>query len=299
MQTLPPEALLRRLDLAVRRRMDGTALGEQRAFGVQGGMELDRIRPWAPGDDWRQLDAAATARTTVPHVRVPVAERRLTVWLGIDTSSSMAFGTRTFEKADLATAVGTVFGLVALRQAGRVGMMPLMDGTDPPMPPRAGRAALLDMVGKLSTPRDDAQSDLAAALDRLEVIVRERSTLVIVSDFRDQDTDRWQRPLTRLGGKHELICVEIRDPREYVLPNVGVVTFSDPESGKRYTLDTSSEKLRERFRSRAADHAERVSRVMVSAAADHMIVETGDDWLTQVMHQMEVRRRRPWVSQTR
>ncbi|MCC7078701.1 MAG: DUF58 domain-containing protein [Acidimicrobiia bacterium] len=299
MHTLPPETLLRRLDLAVRRRMEGTAAGEQRAFGVRGGMEIDRIRPWAPGDEWRHLDAAATARTAIPHVRVPVAERRLTLWLGIDTSSSMAFGTRTLEKADLATAVGTVFGLVALRQAARVGMMPLVDGTDRPMPPRTGRAGLLDMIERLAIERESARSDLGAALDRFDVVVRERATVVVVSDFRDLDTERWRRPLVRLGSRHELVCVEIRDPRELSLPDVGVVTFTDPESGRMFTLDTSNRKIRERFASRAAVHAERIAEAVMAAHADHMIVSTGDDWLTQLMHQMEARRRRRWASPTR
>lgn len=299
MHTLPPEALLRRLDLAVRRRMDGTAAGEQRAFGIRGGLELDRIRPWAPGDDWRHLDPAATARTAIPHIRVPVAERRLTLWVGIDTSSSMAFGTRTLEKADLASAVGTVFGLVALRQAARVGMMPLVDGSERPLAPRTGRAALLDMVERLGVLRENARSDLTAALERMEVAIRERSTVVVVSDFRDLSVETWRRPLARLGGRHELICVEIRDPREIELPDIGVVTFTDPESGRHFTLDTSSRKLRERFANRAEAHAGKVADAIRAARADHMLVSTGEDWLTQLMNQIEARRRRRWASPIR
>lgn len=298
MDKLPPEALLRRLDLAIRRRMDGRASGEHRAFGAQGGMELDRIRPWAPGDDWRHLDAAATARTGVPHIRVPVAERRLTLWLGIDTSSSMAFGTDRYEKCDIATWVAGVLGLVALRQASRVGVLPLVDGSDTPLPPRTGRPALLQMLEALQSPREDARSNLSAALNQFDTTIRERSTVVVVSDFRDSDVETWRSPLAKIGLRHELICIEIRDQREVELPDVGIATFRDPETGRIFTIDTSSRGFRERFRTRARAHANAVERAILSAGADHMVVATGPDWLERLMAQIHARRRRRWVSAT-
>ncbi|MBX7161034.1 MAG: DUF58 domain-containing protein, partial [Acidimicrobiia bacterium] len=145
MPKLPPETLLHRLDLAIRQRVHGDVGGDTKAFGVSGGMEVDRVRPWTPGDDWRFLDAAATARTGTPHVRVPVAERRFTLWLAFDVSSSMAFGTQQWEKGELAVSVAAALGLLALRQSGKVGAIAL-GGDSLPVPPRPGRPALLSLL---------------------------------------------------------------------------------------------------------------------------------------------------------
>jgi uncharacterized protein (DUF58 family) len=296
---LPPDELLRRLDLAVSRRMSGMASGDAPAIGTQGGMELERIRAWTPGDDWRMLDAAATARTGTPHVKVPVAERRLTVWLGIDVSSSMAFGTQHLEKFELARAAAATFGLLGLRQSAQVGGLALGDGSEAPQPPRAGRAQLLSLLERIDVRRDDFPGDFVAALTRLERCGRDRCFVVVVSDFRDPDTASWQAPLARLALRHELVCVEVRDRREDELPDVGVTRFVDPETGRTYTVDTSSASLRDRFAERAAQRRAAVADAVASTGADLLSVSTGSDWFESLMLHIDRRRRRRWVSAAR
>ncbi len=291
MPKLPPESLLHRLDLAIRSRIDATSYGDTMAFGVRGGVEMDRIRAWAPGDDWRQLDAAATARTGEPHVRILNAERRVTVWLAIDVSSSMAFGTQQWEKGDLAMSIATALGLVSLRQASKVGAMPLSDGDDDLIPPRAGRAALLSLVESLEPERDDLEGDLAAALTKLDRSVRRRSMVIIVSDFRDTKSN-WAPPLARIAGRNETICIEVYDPREIELPDVGVARFVDPETGRAFTIDTTSSRLRERFAERADQMRTEIAHAISASGADHFRIGTDDNWLDSLMVHMQRRRRR-------
>ncbi len=296
MPPLPPEALLRRLDFALSRRLEGFTEGEAPSFGERGAIELDRIRPWTPGDDWRLLDPAATARTGQPHVRVPVAERRLTLWLGVDVSASMAFGTQTWEKGDLAVAVGAVLGLIALRRSARVGAVGLTE--DPVLaPPRAGRPALLSMLEQLTPAREGAPANLDTSLAHLDAVVRRRSVVAVISDFRD-DSD-WPRVLARLALQHELLCIEVADPREDDIPNVGVVTFTDPETGRTFSVDTASRRLRDRFSAAARDRRDRVAAGIRSGGGDHVRIRTSDDWLDVLIRHLEHRRRHRWVSATR
>lgn len=298
MQQLPPDKLLHRLDLAIRQRIEGTAHGETAAFGVRGGIELERIRPWSPGDDWRLLDPAATARTGEPHVRVPVAERRLTLWLGIDISSSMAFGTQNWEKGELATSVAAAFGMIALREAGKVGAMPLGRGDERPIPPRAGRPALLALLEGVKPTRSDLPGKLAKSLARLERAIRERGAVVVVSDFRDADLS-WRGPLARIAGRNETICVAVQDPREDELPDIGITRFLDPETGRRFVVDTSSAKIRKRFADRARTRRTAAELTIQEAGADLMKVSTADDWLDSLVAFVTNRRRKRWGSVAR
>lgn len=294
MLRLPPETLLHRLDLAIRQRVHGDLGGDTRSFGIQGGLEIDRVRPWTPGDDWRYLDAAATARTGTPHVRVPVAERRFTLWVGLDVSSSMAFGTQQWEKADLATSVAGALGLLALRQSGKVGGLAL-GGRGVPTPPRAGRPALLSLLEELVPTRNDVVCDLANDLDLLARVARQRNVVAVISDFRS-DPDCWAAPLRRLSARNELLAVVVSDPREDSLPNVGVATFTDPETGRRFTIDTASRKLRDRFESRAAQRRRAVDDAILSCGVEPIHISTEADWLDSLIRHLESRRRRRWAS---
>lgn len=297
MPKLPPETLLHRLDLAIRQRVHGDVGGDTKAFGVTGGMEVDRVRPWTPGDDWRFLDAAATARTGTPHVRVPVAERRFTLWLGVDVSSSMAFGTRQWEKGELGMSVAAALGLLALRQSGKVGALALGGGALP-VPPRPGRPALLSLIEDLAPARDGVTADLGADLDRLDRAVRERAVVALISDFRCVD-DSYEAPLRRLCARHEVLPVVVSDPREDELPDVGVASFVDPETGRTFTIDTKSAKLRRRFAERAASRAAARDALIRRCGTEPIHLSTDHDWLDTLVSHLENRRRRRWASTSR
>ncbi len=274
-----PEAVLRGLDLKVRRRLDGLVPGEQPTPGVGTGVELAQVRPYRPGDDVRQIDANATARTGEPHVRVHVAERTTTTWLVLDRSPSMAFGTADREKADVAEGVALAVGRLSTRRGNRLGVVTLGERAQV-LPPRQGRAGLL---GALLAAGGPAPADgtpvvpLAEGLARTGAVARSRALVVVVSDLRGPHD--WRAPLRRLCGRHGVLCVEVRDPREETLPDVGDLALVDPETGRQLRVDTRSRRLRERFAERAAAERAAVAGELRRAGAEHVVLSTSGDWL--------------------
>ncbi len=290
-----PEAVLRGLDLKVRRRLDGLVPGEQPTPGVGTGVELAQVRPYRPGDDVRQIDANATARTGEPHVRVHVAERSVTTWLMLDLSPSMAFGTADRLKIDVAEGAANAVGRLATRRGNRLGVITFGGERSRVLPPRQGRAGLLGAVEAAreaeATKPTDAElrgpderegseamrSELAEALRRAGAVARSRSLFVIVTDFRGARD--WVRPLRALAARHGVLALEIRDPREEALPDVGELVLADPETGRQLRVDTRSRALRERYeRAAAADRAE-VAAELRRTGAEHAVLSTQGEWL--------------------
>jgi len=229
-----PEALLRALDIQVRRRVEGLLAGEYRSATIGIGTELAQIRPYQPGDDVRRIDWNATARTNEPHTRVEVAERALSSWLVLDTSPSMAFGTQDRRKADVAEGVALAVGHVATRRGNRLGVVTFGDDNPQSIPPRQGRAGLLGLLATLR--REPAMegggaTSLGDALARAGRFARTRSVVFVVSDFRGPRD--WKAPLLALAGRHDVTAVEVRDQREEELPAVGELWLVDPETGRQ------------------------------------------------------------------
>ena len=276
-----PDALLRALDVTIGRRIEGLLAGDYRSKLHGEGTELAQVRPYVPGDDVRRIDWAVTARTGEPHVRVQLAERVLVTWLVLDTSASMQFGTADRRKADVGEGVALAIGHVATRRGNRLGLVTFGDADPLATPPRQGRLALLGLLGAL---RDDEDGDerlgatsLGAAMRRTGSLARQRAVIVVVSDFRGPHD--WRRPLLELAGSHEVVAVEIRDPREQELPNAGALWLVDPETGRQLRVDTRSERLRARFAAAAAEERDVVSRTLASAGARHIVLSTSGDWL--------------------
>ena len=238
------------------------------------------MRPYVPGDDVRRIDWNATARTGEPHVRVDLAERVLVTWLVLDTSVSMQFGTAERRKADVAEGVGVAIGHLATRRGNRLGVVAFGGRESYAIPPRQGRVGLVGLLAALrSEPPMDGpgSSTLAAALSRTGSIARQRSLIVVVSDFRGPRD--WRGPLLQLAGQHDVIAVEIRDPREQELTNVGLLYLVDPESGRQLRVDTRSRRLRERFAVAAAAERSQLARTLSSAGVRHVVLGTSGDWL--------------------
>jgi uncharacterized protein (DUF58 family) len=279
-----PQGLVEGLDLVVARRVGGVLPGDRLGSGVGAGTEIAQLRPYEVGDDVRQLDAAATARTGEPHVRLHVPERTLTTWVVVDVSPSMAFGTADRLKSDVAEGVAQVIGRLAVRRAGRVALMTFGDGRPRLLRPRASRpgsVAIRRALGEGVVP--DGRADPAAlstALVRLAKVAKQAGLVVIVSDFRDQDD--WTRPLGALGARHSVLAVEVRDPREGELPDAGQLALVDPESGQLIQVDTSQRRLRQRFAELEAEHRARVARELRRLRVEHVVVSTEGDWLRQL-----------------
>jgi uncharacterized protein (DUF58 family) len=272
------------LDLVVARRTAGALPGDRRAAGLGAGTEIAQLRAYEVGDDVRQIDAAATARTGEAHVRLHVPERTLTTWLVVDVSASMAFGTADRLKSDVAEGVAGVVAQLAVRRAGRVGLVAFGAGRPRLLPPRAARRgvvavrrALADGVAPDATPDPEA---LGHALVRLREVATQPGLVVVVSDFRGQDG--WTRPLGAVAALHSVIAIEVRDPREGELPASGHLALVDPETGERVEVDTGSRAIRERFAAIEAEGRAEVAGELRRLRVEHIVLSTGGDWVREL-----------------
>jgi uncharacterized protein (DUF58 family) len=275
-----PEALLRALDLQIGRRIDGLLAGEHRTAALGIGSELAQIREWEPGDDVRRIDWNATARSDTVQVRVDIAERALTSWLLLDVSPSMRFGTADRRKWDVAEGVGVAMGHLASRRGNRIGVATFGANDAVSIRPRQGRVGLLSVL--LAVRREPetervGRTSIGAAVTQLARLAKQRSLAVVVSDFRGPRD--WRTPLLRLASRHAVVAVEIRDPREQELPNVGHIWLVDPETGRKAHVDTARRRLRERFAEAAADDRASLGRELASLGVPHLVLSTQGEWL--------------------
>jgi uncharacterized protein (DUF58 family) len=279
-----PQRLIDALDVAINRLLTRTLPGERRAAGVGLGLELAQLRPYEVGDDVRHIDAAATARSGQPHVRLHVPERALTTWLVLDLSPSMAFGTSRRLKADVAEGVALVFGRLGVRRAGSVGLIAFGAGGVRVLPPRGARPGMVALRRTLAegVAPDGRRDDdaLADALRRGGRLARQPGLVVVISDFRDQLG--WERPLGSLRIRHSVLAVEVADPREAELPAAGHLTLVDPETGRRIDVDTSNRRVRRRFAELERERRETVAGELRRLRVEHVALSTGDDWLLEL-----------------
>ncbi|WP_204456736.1 DUF58 domain-containing protein [Actinokineospora baliensis] len=286
------EAGLRLLEIDVRRRLDGLLQGNHLGLVPGPGSEPGEARPYQPGDDVRRMDWAVTARTTVPHIRETVADRELETWLVVDLSASLDFGTAGCEKRDLA--VAAVAAITHLTRGGgnRVGALISTGERMIRVPARGGLAHARGLVRKVAeTPRatEGVRGDLADAIEQLRRPPRRRGLAVVVSDFLGQT--EWQRPLRALSLRHELIAVEVVDPRDVDLPDVGTVVLADPETGRRREV-TASPLLRKEFAAAAAEHRADVAAGIRRAGSGHLVLRTDSDWIADTVRFVVARKRR-------
>jgi len=289
------EATLRRLELDVFRRLDGLLQGDHLGLVPAPGSEAGESREYAPGDDVRRMDWAVTARTTIPHVRDTIADRELETWVVVDRSASLDFGTAQFEKRDLALAMVAAVGFLTSRAGNRVGALVLGNDKLSMVPARGGREAMLALLHQIdATPRAGHArvpvDDLRAALRRVAKLARKRGLIVVISDFLSDA--EWQPALRALAVRHDVLAVEILDPREVELPPVGLVTLVDTETGRRVEVQTASPRVRERYAEAAARQRARVANEIRVAGAEHVVLRTDRDWLLDLARFVSTRKRR-------
>jgi uncharacterized protein (DUF58 family) len=274
------EGLLRALDISIGRRVEGLLAGDFRSNLLGTGTELAMVRPYVPGDDVRRIEWNVTARTGEPHVRVDLAERVLVTWLVLDASVSMQFGTADRRKADVAEGVAVAIGHLATRRGNRLGVVSFGGTESRTIPARQGRVGLVGLLAGLRgepPPSGPGSMTLGTALQKTGALARQRSLVVVVSDFRGESA--WRQPLLELAGRHDVVAIEVRDPREQELSNVGLLYLVDPESGRQLRVDTRSRRLRERFAVAAAAERAELARSLASAGVRHVVLSTSGDWL--------------------
>ena len=276
--------LVRRLEVALSRRSGARLVGDHRGLGLGAGLDLDRIRPYEPGDDVRRIDWKATARSGIPQVREDVPDRQLTAWLLLDRSASMHFGTADRRKADVAEGAALVVGRFVARRSDRLGVIAFGDGDRPVVsPPAGGRNGMLGLTGILGVEPPEEGRGTSSVASALRIVAASRTTaglVAIVSDFRG-DLD-WRRPLTDVAGRHTVLAIEITDPREDALVDVGDLTLIDPETGRTLRVDTADRRLREAFEAGARAERDRVADEFRRLGIRHLRLSTQGSWLTSM-----------------
>lgn len=296
------DVLLRRLELTVRNKLDGLLQGNYQGLVPGPGSEAGESRQYVLGDDVRRMDWPVTARTTVAHIRQTVADRELETWLVVDLSPSMDFGTALTEKRELVLAAITSVVHLTVRGGNRVGAVVGNGQETFVIPARAGRAHARHLMRRVATtPRAShgGRNDLAAMLEMLRRPQRRRGLVAVVSDFLDSSggvaTDgtpaAWERPLRALSDRHQLLAVEVLDPRELELPAAGLVTFVDPETGRQLEVQTSDRQIREQYADGARQQRERIAGSLRHSGAAHLQLRTDRDWINDVVRFVIARRR--------
>ena len=301
---LAPERRLRRLELMVTRRLDGMLHGQYLGLLPGIGSEPAGSREYRAGEDEvRRMDWSVTARTNVAHVRQVDADRELATWVLVDATPSMDFGTAEFEKRELAIAAVAAVGFLTAGSGNRLGAHLLGPQGVRRFPARGGRTHLLGMLRTLlAVPRAMPATDpvgLATGIDGLHRAVPRRGLAVVVSDFLDGlDEDGlgpgapdWEQPLRRLAARHQVLAVQVSDPREQELPDVGLLTVVDPESGVLREVPTASRKLRERYAAAARTQQESITAALKRAGAAQLRLRTDRDWVADIVRHVHAQRR--------
>jgi uncharacterized protein (DUF58 family) len=288
------DEIARHLELGLSRRVGGRLSGDHRGLGAGEGLDLDRIRPYEPGDDVRRIDWNATARSLVPQVREDVPDRQLTAWVLLDTSASMHFGTAHRRKADVAEGIALVLGRAIVRRRDRLGIVTFGSSDAPARltPPTGGRRAMARLAGALAveTPAEGGgRTSIRAAL-RIVAVSRTTGGLVIlISDFRGPLD--WRPELTAVAGRHTVLAVEVYDPREEALVDVGEVTLTDPETRRTLRVDTGDGRLRTSFHEAAAEDRQAVAAEFRRLGVGHIRLTTDGAWLAALAHGLDTRGR--------
>ena len=294
-----PEQLLRRLEWTVLRRLDGLLQGDYRTLWRGGGLDLADLREYQHGDDVRHIDWNVTARLQIPHVRQYTEDRELSAWFLLDLSGSIDFGSN--DRTKLAVSEGLVAMLSRLltRHGNRVGAMFYGQRVDAVLPPRVGRDQVLRLISRMRqrparpTPGKGTlgqQTDLGELLRSADALIRRRSMVFVVSDFIS--APGWADPLARLAQRHEVLAVRLYDAAEMTLPDVGLVTIEDAESGEQLLVDTQDPGFRDRFEALASGHETDLRAALTRAGVDTLELATDDDLLASLLRFVALRKQR-------
>ncbi|MDF1483628.1 DUF58 domain-containing protein [Ramlibacter sp. H39-3-26] len=294
------DALLRRLEWSVIRRLDGLLQGDYRTLMRGSGVDLADLREYQPHDDVRHIDWNVTARSQVPHVRVFTEDREMAAWFLLDLSPSMDFGSGEQAKRAVSTQFVAVLARLLTRHGNRVGAM-VYDGqgdagghgVNALVPARNGRAHVLHLlhtVLRRPVASGATATDLRHLLAAAAGNIRRRSTVFVVSDFIS--APGWDIPLGQLARRHDVVAVRLIDPLELDLPDLGLVTLRDAETGAHLLVDTHDKGFRHRFARIAAQREAELRAGFASAGVDTLELSTADDLLDAMRRFMDMRRRR-------
>jgi uncharacterized protein (DUF58 family) len=288
------DALLRRLEWTVIRRLDGLLQGDYRTMLRGGGVDLADLREYQLHDDVRHIDWNVTARLQTPYVRQFVEDRDLTAWFLLDLSGSVDFGSAEVTKLAVTAGFVATLARVFTRHGNRVGALFYGDKVDGVLPPGASRLHVLHLLQRMrSRPQakaGGAGTVLADLLQGAAGIVKRRSLIFVVSDFIS--APGWQAALARLARRHEVVAIRVFDPLEMELPDVGLVTVEDAETGEQLLIDASDPAFRERYAHIAQQQEDALRQGLMQSGADTLELATDDDLLDALLRFADLRRQR-------
>lgn len=262
---------VKQIELRARRLVTSLFSGEYRSVFRGQGIEFSEVRGYQQGDDFRAIDWNVSARMGSPYVKIFEEERELTLMLVVDRSGSVEFG-QGLTKSGMALEVAAVLALAAARQNDRVGAVVFSGGIDHVVPPAKGRSHVLRVIRDLlAFEPQDQRTNIKAALAYVSRLLRHRSIVVILSDFRARG---WEEQLGSLAMKHEVVAITVDDPRESQLPKAGWIEFQDAESGRRLLVDTSNPDTRLGLQIASEEHRLARVRALKQAGVDHVALQT-------------------------
>ncbi len=273
---------IKRIEITARHLVTDSLAGEYHSVFKGMGMEFDEMRPYSPGDDVRRIDWNVTARMNTPYIRKYQEERELTVFLAVDASGSSDFGTTGQFKRELAAELAAVLSFAATTNHDKVGLLIFTDKPELIVPPRKGKRHVLRMVRDLLvfTPEGRGTS-IESALDTINRVVKRRSITFLISDFL-VEPESLRRPLAATNRRHDVIALDLHDPMEHQIPDVGLMVLEDAETGELEWVDTSNKAWREAFEARTLDLEQQKRRLLSSLAIDHIQISTDKDYVVEL-----------------
>ncbi len=295
------DQLLRRLEWTVIRRLDGLLQGDWRTLLPAAGVDLADLREYQFHDDVRHIDWNVTARLQVPHVRLFLEDRDLTAWFLLDLSGSIDFGSGEVNKLGISSALVATMARVITRHGNKVGAVMYGRQVDGVLPPGSSRRHVLALLQRMRAPRPKAAKAVKGAppqagtslgdlLKAAEGLIKRRSLVIVVSDFIS--TPGWPAALARLSRRHDVVAVRVLDPLEMALPDVGLVTVEDAETGEQLFIDAADPAFRERYAAIAEQQELALRQALGESGADTLEVATDDDILDAMLRFADLRRQR-------
>ena len=289
---------VRQVELRTRRLVTDALAGEYHSVFKGRGMDFDEVREYSPGDEVRTIDWNVTARAGRPFVKKFTEERELTILLLVDISASGNFGSAGMSKRDLAAELASVLAFSAIRNSDKVGLLLYTDRVERYLPPKKGRRHVLRVVRDIlyHTP-EGRGTDSVKALDVANHVLHRRAIVFLISDFQspgDLEVTRaaLRRSMRQTNRRHDLIAVQVADPRERELPNVGVLALEDAETGEVIELDTGSAAVRKRFNELALQRAKRLVNDFRSEGVDTLELRTDSPYMAALQRFFKTRERR-------
>jgi uncharacterized protein (DUF58 family) len=295
------DALLRKLEWTVIRRLDGLLQGDYRTLFRGGGVDLADLREYQLHDDVRHIDWNVTARLQTPYVRQFLEDRDMTAWFLLDLSGSVDFGSGDVTKLAVSSGFVATLARVITRHGNRAGAVLYGQRVDTVLPPRTSRAHVLELLARMRMPRAQAApgvrpagTQLAELLRMADGVMTRRSLVFVVSDFIS--APGWADALARLARRHEVVAVRLWDPMEMALPDVGLVTVEDAETGEQLFIDAADPAFRERYAGIAEQQEAELFEQLGRSGADVIELATDDDLLQALLRLSDLKRQRARVA---